>query len=88
MRTTATILGLMIAIAAFAGIATALNPLQGDDWEHDPEIHNPCVARCLACGQLWCPDCGELFKDDRFADHDCPVWEEVDFGDDDSDQAD
>jgi hypothetical protein len=58
------------------------------DCEHDPEIDDPCVARCLACGQLWCPDCGELFKDDRFADHDCPAWEEMDLGDDDSDQAD
>jgi len=55
------------------------------DCENDPEIGDPCVARCFACGQLWCPDCGELFKNDRFADHDCPAWEEMDDGE--SDQA-
>lgn len=37
MKTTATILGILLAVAAFAGMATALNPLQGDDWEHDPD---------------------------------------------------
>jgi hypothetical protein len=58
------------------------------DCENDPEIDDPCVARCFACGQLWCPDCGELFKDNQFADHDCPAWEGMDFDDDDSDEAD
>jgi hypothetical protein len=49
------------------------------DCEHDPDIDDVCVARCFACGQLWCPDCGELFKNDRTIDHDCPAWEEMDF---------
>lgn len=58
------------------------------DCENDPEIADPCVARCFACGQFWCPDCGELFTNDRFADHDCPAWEGMDFDDDEFDQAD
>ena len=49
------------------------------DCENDPDIDDVCVARCFACGQLWCPDCGELFKNDRTIDHDCPTWEEMDF---------
>lgn len=49
------------------------------DCENDPEIDDPCVARCFECRQLWCPDCGELFTDDKFVDHDCPAWEDMDF---------
>ena len=58
------------------------------DCEHDPEIDDLCVARCFACGQLWCPDCGELFKDDQSTDHDCPAWEEMDFDDGELDETD
>jgi hypothetical protein len=54
------------------------------DCENDPDIEDPCVGRCLECGQLWCLDCGEFFTD-NFADHDCPAWEDVDFDDDDLD---
>ncbi len=57
---------------------TCSSPKTGD-CEHDPDIDDVCVARCFACGQLWCPDCGELFKNDRTIDHDCPTWEEMDF---------
>jgi hypothetical protein len=53
------------------------------DCEHDPEIEDPCVARCFECGQLWCPDCGVFFTND-FADHDCPAWEDMDLDFDDS----
>ena len=49
------------------------------DCENDPDIDDVCVARCFACGQLWCPDCDELFKTDRTIDHDCPAWEEMGF---------
>ena len=56
--------------------------------EHDPDIEDVCVARCFACSQLWCPDCGELFKDDRSTVHDCPAWEDMDFDDDDLNKAD
>lgn len=52
------------------------------DCENDPDIDDPCVARCLECGQLWCPDCGEFFTNNNFADHDCPAWAEFDFEDD------
>ena len=37
MRTMIFIIGAFLAIASFAGFAAALNPLQGDDWEHDPD---------------------------------------------------
>jgi hypothetical protein len=56
------------------------------DCENDPEIDDPCVARCFESGQLWCPDCGEFFTDDKFAGHDCPAWEDIDFDDDEGDQ--
>jgi hypothetical protein len=46
--------------------------------ENEPEINDPCVARCLDCGQLWCADCGEFFKDGQAGDHDCPAWEDID----------
>ncbi len=56
------------------------------DCEHDPEISDLCVARCFDCGQLWCPDCGELFKSTAgSAEHDCPAWEDMDFDDEDPD---
>jgi hypothetical protein len=32
------------------------------DCENDPEINDPCVGRCFQCGQLWCLDCGQRFK--------------------------
>ena len=51
------------------------------DCENDPDIDDPCVARCFECGQLWCPDCGEFFND-NFADHECPAWEDVEDLDD------
>lgn len=54
------------------------------DCENDPEIADPCVVRCFDCGQLWCPDCGELFTD-NFASHECPAWEDIDFDDEDPD---
>jgi hypothetical protein len=57
------------------------------DCEHEPEIDDPTVARCFDCGQLWCPDCGELFKDREFADHDCPAWQDLDFDDEELDDA-
>jgi hypothetical protein len=54
----------------------------------DPEIDDACVARCLECGELWCSLCGESLTADGFADHDCPVWGEMDFDDEDWDEAD
>jgi len=48
---------------------------QTGDCDKDPEIEDPTVARCFACGQMWCPDCGELFSGKP--DHDCPVWDEL-----------
>ena len=56
---------------------------QTSDCENDPEIDDPCVGRCFECGQLWCLDCGELFKDDQFTDHDCPAWDDMDLDDED-----
>ena len=53
------------------------------DCEQDPEIDDACIARCLDCGQLWCPDCGELFQKGHASDHDCPAWEDLDFDDED-----
>ena len=47
------------------------------DCENDPEINDPCIARCLACGQLWCPDCGAFFQKNQILDHDCPAWEDM-----------
>ena len=47
------------------------------DCENDPDIEDPCVARCFECGQLWCADCGEFFTESA-ADHDCPAWEGID----------
>ena len=58
------------------------------DCESDPEIDDITVARCFACGQLWCPDCGELFDDARSIDHDCPAWEEMGLGDEEDDDFD
>ena len=52
--------------------------LRTADCENDPETDDPCVARCFECGQLWCPDCGEFFTN-KFAAHECPAWEDVDF---------
>ncbi len=69
------------------GNCPACRSSETGDCENDPEIADPCVGRCFACGQLWCPDCGELFQGDGFADHDCPAWEGIDFDDDESDQA-
>jgi hypothetical protein len=37
MKITATILGFLLAVAVFAGMTAALNPLNGDDWEMDPD---------------------------------------------------
>jgi hypothetical protein len=45
--------------------------------ENDPEIDDICVARCLDCGQLWCPDCGEFFEKSQSIQHDCPAWEDM-----------
>ncbi len=58
------------------------------DCENDPEIDDPCVGRCFECGQLWCLDCGEFFKDAQSIDHDCPAWEDMDFDDEDFDESD
>jgi hypothetical protein len=58
------------------------------DCEKDPEIDDLSVARCLACGQLWCSLCGELLKADRPVGHDCAIWGETDFDDEDWDDAD
>ncbi len=52
------------------------------DCENDPELSDPCVGRCLDCGQLWCCDCGRLFQDQRATDHDCPAWEDSELDDD------
>lgn len=58
---------------------------QTGDCESDPDIDDPCVARCFDCSQLWCPDCGEVFEKAALAiKHDCPVWE--DFDDDEMDE--
>jgi hypothetical protein len=48
------------------------------DCENDPEIGDPCIGRCFDCGQLWCCDCDELFKDAQSTEHDCPFWEDFD----------
>ena len=46
------------------------------DCEDDPEIEDPCIGRCVDCGQIWCCDCEELFETAKqAAAHDCPVWE-------------
>ncbi len=58
------------------------------DCENDPEINDPCVGRCFECGQLWCLDCGEFFKEAQFKEHNCPAMEEMDFDDDDLDDPD
>ena len=58
------------------------------DCENDPDIDDACVARCFACGQLWCPDCGELFKDERSVKHECPAWDDMELDDDGFDEAD
>lgn len=53
------------------------------DCENDPDIEDPCVARCFACGQLWCPDCGEFFDGvAKATSHDCPAWDDMEFDDD------
>jgi hypothetical protein len=57
------------------------------DCEKDPEIDDPCVGRCFECGQLWCLDCGELFKDAQSAVHDCPAWEDLDFDDEEFEES-
>jgi hypothetical protein len=51
------------------------------DCENDPDIDDVCVARCLSCGQLWCPDCGELFTNALSTKHDCPAWDDMDLDD-------
>lgn len=56
------------------------------DCDNDPDIDDPCVGRCLECGQLWCLDCGEFFKDEQATKHDCPFWKDLD--DDDLDETD
>ncbi len=61
---------------------------QTGDCENDPQIDDPCVGRCFECGQLWCLDCGEFFKDAQSIDHDCPAWEDIDFDDEDFDESD
>ena len=53
------------------------------DCEGDPEIGDPCIGRCFDCGQLWCCDCEELFKNAKSTNHDCPVWEDLDLEDED-----
>jgi hypothetical protein len=58
------------------------------DCENDLEIDDITVARCLACGQLWCPFCGELLKADQSDEHDCPVLNEIDLNDEDWEDAD
>ena len=55
-----------------------------DDCESDPDVADICLGRCLECGQLWCPDCGELLSIDQAKDHDCPAWSDSDFDDDDA----
>ena len=47
MRTIAAILGFLLAIALFAGMGSALNPLQGDDWELDPDNDQFCLTLVL-----------------------------------------
>ena len=58
------------------------------DCEDDPDIDDPCVGRCFDCGQLWCLDCSEFFKDAQSIDHDCPAWQDMDLDDLDSDKSD
>ena len=49
-----------------------------NDCEDDPVIDDPCIGRCGDCGQLWCCDCGDHFTDAKHAaQHECPVWEEI-----------
>ena len=47
------------------------------DCEADPDVEDITIARCLDCGQYWCPDCGELFADAQSTDHECPFWDEL-----------
>ena len=58
------------------------------DCENDPEIDDPCVGRCFECGQLWCLDCGEFFKDAQSTEHDCPTWEQMNCDDDELEETD
>ena len=51
-----------------------------DDCENDPDVSDICLARCLDCGQLWCPDCGELLTKDLATAHDCPAWNDFELG--------
>jgi hypothetical protein len=53
-----------------------------DNCENDPDVEDICLGRCLACGQLWCPDCGDLLNKDQAKNHDCPAWDEFDLDDD------
>jgi hypothetical protein len=52
------------------------------DCDGDPEIDDITVGRCFDCGQLWCCDCGELFKDAQSTAHECPAWEGIDLDED------
>jgi len=55
-----------------------------EDCECDPEIDDPCIARCKDCRQLFCCDCRCLFKNAKEAvRHDCPEWERMAREDDD-----
>lgn len=59
------------------------------DCDKDPEIEDPCIGRCFDCGQIWCLDCGEYFKNPAQAiKHDCPAWEDMDFDEDEWDELD
>jgi hypothetical protein len=59
-----------------------------DDCESDPDVEDICLGRCLECGQLWCPDCGELLKVEQAKAHDCPAWNDFDLDDDEGQDAD
>lgn len=44
------------------GACPACDSVNVGDCENDPDIDNICVGRCYDCGQLWCSECGEVFK--------------------------
>ena len=43
------------------------------DCDNDPEINDIMVARCYACGQFWCAECGEPLGQSRLA---CECWDD------------